>query len=179
MENASKALAIAAGVLIGVLTIGLLVYLFSSAGSMFNEEKKGIEVQQLKEFNDQYESYHRNLLRGTDVISIINKMINNNTKYGPSGSNETEYLMSMEFEMKEELVYTKNGIADVSFEVGSRYNISSFTTIKNNADAFTDFKRRIFDCKQVKYNKNTGRVNYMLFIERKMTDSEYESGIIH
>lgn len=163
MENASKALTIAGGILIAVLTIGLLVYVFTAMGTMSSEQENQELIQQAKEFNEQYEAFNHNLLRGTDVISVINKMVSNNTKYGPSGSNETEYLMSMEFEIKEELT-------DVNFQVGNRYNMSSFTTIRNNAEAFTDFKRKIFDCKQVKYNPKTGRVNYMLFIERKTTD---------
>lgn len=179
MENASKALLIAGGVLIAILTIGVLVYLFGSSSNLFKQEHTEEQILQLKAFNEQYESYNRKLLRGTDVISVINKMTDNNTKYGVKGYNEPNYLMQLEFEMKEAIVYTQNGKADVNFKVGERYNINSFSSIKNNEEAFTDFKRRIFDCKQVKYNTTTGRINYMLFIERKMTDTEYEGGIIY
>lgn len=179
MENASKALMIAGGVLIAVLIIGLLVYMFASGGGLAKEKEQQELILQMKAFNEQYEAYNRSLLRGTDVISVMNKAISNNTKYGLSGSNEPEYQIQVEFEMKEELVYTQSGTASVNFKVGERYNIDSFSSIKNNTEAFTDFKRRIFDCKEVRHHKTTGRVNYMLFIERKMSDSEYQNGIIY
>lgn len=178
MENASKALLIAGGVLISLLIMGLLVYMFANIGGYFNTEEEIEKTEQLVAFNNQFESYNRNLLRGTDVVSMINKALDNNKKYGPTGQNESNYLMQIEFEMKEGLVYKKDGTnASVTFKVGQRYNLNSFPTIKNNEDAFTDFKRRIFDCKEIRYHATTGRVNYMLFIERKMeSEDEYKQG---
>ena len=177
MENASKALIMAGGILIAVLLIGVLMYSFSTTNEFYSTEQQTEEAQQLAAFNNQFEAYNRKLLRGTDVVSVINKAIDNNTKYGVYGYNEPNYLMNVEFEMKEAIVYTKAGTAGRNFKVGERYNISSFNSIKNNEDAFTDFKRRIFDCESVGYNTTTGRVNYMLFVERKMTNDEYEMGL--
>lgn len=179
MENASKALLMAGGILIALLIVAVLVYSFGNMGQYVSNEEKKQQTEQLSAFNNQYESYNRNLLRGTDVISVINKVIDNNKKYGVSGLNESTYLMNVEFEMKEAIVYTKEGTSSsVSFKVGQRYNIDSFNSIKQNEDAFTDFKRRIFDCKEVKYNKATGRVNYMLFIEREMAnENQYQQGL--
>lgn len=180
MENASKAIIMAGSILIAVVIIGMVIYMFSSSGKLFGEEINIEKTEQLVLFNNEYESYNRKLLRGTDVISIINKAISNNTKYGIKGSNEPNYFMQVEFEMKEALVYTQTGTSDnVNFEVGQRYNITSFNNIKNNVEAFTDFKRRIFDCEELKYNRKTGRVNYIFFIERKMNDTEYKNGIIY
>ncbi len=171
MENASKALLIAGGVLMALLIIGTLVYSYRSVGEYFAESENIKLTEQLSAFNNQYESYHRNLLRGTEVISVINKAIDNNNRY----SDEPNYNVQIEFEMVEKLVYKKDGTTStgVNFEVGKRYNLTSFTQIKQNTDAFTDFKRRIFDCKYVGYNSDTGRVNYMLFIERKLDEDEY------
>lgn len=177
MENASKALIMAGGILISILIIGVVVYMFSTSSGLFTNKQTEEEIRQLKEFNDQYESYNRKLLRGTDVISVMNRVMDNNTKYGVKGYNEPNYLMQVEFEMKEAIVYTKAGTSEARFNVGERYNISSFSNIKNSQDAFTDFKRRIFDCTEVKHHATTGRVNYMLFVERKMSNSEYEGGV--
>lgn len=180
MENASKALTIAGGILIAILIIAALMTMFSSSNEMFKAEQDKKEIEQVTAFNNQYESYNKKLLRGTDVISVINKVLDNNTKYGVNGYNEPNYIMNVEFEMKETLVYTTNGISNnSSFKVGQKYDINSFATIKNNQEIFTDFKRRIFDCTSVKYNNTTGRVNYMLFVERKLTNNEYQNGIIY
>lgn len=180
MENASKALTIAGGILIAILIIAALMTMFGSSSGMFRAEQDKKEIEQVVAFNNQYESYNKKLLRGTDVISVINKVIDNNKKYGVNGYNEPNYIMNVEFEMKEALVYTTDGISnDSSFKVGQKYDINSFSTIKSNQELFTDFKRRIFDCVSVKYNNTTGRVNYMLFVERKLTNNEYQNGIIY
>lgn len=144
----------------------------------FKEEQNVEKTEQLIAFNNQFEAYNRKLLRGTDVISVINKVTDNNKKYGPNEYDEPNYLMNVEFEMKEEIVYTEDGLSNsTSFEIGKRYNAESFRSIKNNKEAFTDFKRRIFDCVEIRYNNETGRVNYMRFTERKMTQNEYEGGL--
>ena len=108
MENASKALIIAGGILIAVLLLGVLMYSFANSSEFFNQEQANKQTEQLTTFNNQYEAYNRKLLRGTDVISVINKMIDNNNKYGVHGDNEPNYLMNVEFEMKEAIVYTQS-----------------------------------------------------------------------
>lgn len=182
MENASKALLIAGGILIALLIIALLVYSFGSMSGYFSSEETKEEAEQLEAFNKQYEAYQRKLLRGTDIISVINKISDNNEKYGPNGYNEPNYIINVEFEMKEAMVYKKVrnengkqeivGTEDATFEVGKRYNLTTFSSIRNNSDAFTDFKRRVFDCVDIGYNKTTGRVNYMRFEERKINYGE-------
>ncbi len=181
MENASKALLIAGGVLIAMLMVGLLVYSFGSISGYFKEEETKEQVEQLAAFNNQYEAYNRKLLRGTDVVSIVNKVLDNNKRY----EDEQEYQMSMEFEMVEAMSYKKVkdedgkvvvvGTTDAVFDINKRYNQNNFLNIKNNSEAFTDFKRRVFDCVEVNYSKTTGRVNYLRFKERKLDN--YEEGL--
>lgn len=177
MENASKALIMAGEILIALLIISLLVYGYTNIRNVSKTEQGSIEVEQLVAFNKEYESYNRKLLRGVDVISIMNKAINNNTKY----ENESLYKITIEFSMDEELVYKKDGktSSNFKFKVGenNKYTFSDYMNIVNDSDAFTDFKRRIFDCKEIRYNKESGRVNYMYFKERKMTNNEYEYGL--
>lgn len=84
MENASKALIIAGGILISILILSVLVYSFGNISQYFSSEEKVQQTEQLTTFNNQYESYNKKLLRGTDVISVINKAKDNNTKYGTS-----------------------------------------------------------------------------------------------
>ena len=82
MENASKALLMAAGVLIALLTIGLLLYMFSS---MSNTQKEGVQTareSQVIEFNNQFTSYMRDNIRGSDMISLINRVSDYNKRKG-------------------------------------------------------------------------------------------------
>lgn len=163
MENASKALLIAGGILIAVILIAILVYSFGSMNGYFNEEQIQEKAEQLTAFNQQFESYHRNLLRGSDVVSVLNKVIDHNKKY----EDVENYEMKAEFEMKEPVVY-----GSVNLKVGQVYNQNTINEIKQTKDAFDDFKRRIFDCTEIKYNQKTGRVNYIKFVERKVDNYE-------
>lgn len=57
MENASKALIMAGGVLIGVLILSLAVYLFADFGSTSAEVTKQNEKKQITEFNSKFTAY--------------------------------------------------------------------------------------------------------------------------
>ena len=57
MENASKALLMAAGVLIGVLILSLAVYLFANFGTASAEIHKQKDMNEINKFNTQFTSY--------------------------------------------------------------------------------------------------------------------------
>lgn len=96
MENAARALEIAAGVLIALIILSLLAYFFASISTMPTQENKSMTTEQLHAFNTEYEAYRKSTMYGVDVISCLNKAENNNRKY-----NEGEGFLSG-------LVYSKN-----------------------------------------------------------------------
>ena len=57
MENASNALLIAGGVLIGVLILSLAVYLFADFGSTSADINQRTAEQQLTQFNSKFTVY--------------------------------------------------------------------------------------------------------------------------
>ena len=57
MENASKALLMAAGVLLGILILSLAIYLFVSFGQTSAEINEKNRQQQIVQFNSQYTVY--------------------------------------------------------------------------------------------------------------------------
>ncbi len=82
MENASKALLMAASILIGMLILSLAVYLFISFGSTSSELHKQKEEQQLQQFNSQFTSYVGK--EGStiyDVVTVANLATENNIYY--------------------------------------------------------------------------------------------------
>lgn len=85
MENAAKALEIAAGVLLGVLLLSLIAYFFSIIGEWPQAEEDNITAEQLAKFNLEYEVYEKNAMYGVDVISCLNKARSNNEKYVEGG----------------------------------------------------------------------------------------------
>lgn len=86
MENASKALEMAAGVLLGVLIMSLIAYFLTNLGSWPEQEENKKESEQTAKFNLEFEIYDKKGMYGTDVISCMSKAINNNEKYYEGGS---------------------------------------------------------------------------------------------
>ena len=86
MENAAKALQIAAGVLLAVMILSLVVYYFSTISSWPTNEDDLESVEQLRKFNLEFEVYDKSAMYGVDVISCLNKALNNNEKYVQDGS---------------------------------------------------------------------------------------------
>lgn len=72
MENASKALLIAGGVLIVILIVSVLVVTLNIVNSNQKTREKALATEQLAEFNQKYESYNKKALRGTDIITLKN-----------------------------------------------------------------------------------------------------------
>lgn len=86
MENASKALEMAAGVMLGVLIMSLIAYFFTSISSWPEQQDNEKEMEQTAKFNLEYEVYDKKGMYGADVISCLSKAINNNEKYYEGGS---------------------------------------------------------------------------------------------
>lgn len=83
MENASKALLMAASVLIGILVLSLAVYLFVSFGQTSAELHKQQDEQRLEQFNTQFSSYvgKEDGITIYDIVTIANLATENNIYY--------------------------------------------------------------------------------------------------
>ena len=79
MENASKALIMAGGVLIGVLIISLAVYLFVSFGQTSAEINSENSQKQLSQFNAKFTSYEgRNDITIYEILTVASYANENN-----------------------------------------------------------------------------------------------------
>ena len=78
MENLSKALLIAAGIFIAILIISVLVVVYNNFSSYYASKHDAAMIEQTAKFNAQFEKYHKNGIRGSDLISCMNKIINYN-----------------------------------------------------------------------------------------------------
>lgn len=117
MENASKALIIAGSVLIALLIIGALILMFNSLSSYQNVGIQEEREAQVIEFNNQYTTYLRKDVRGSDMISLMNRIVDYNTRKG----NNTE-------EQYEEMAIEINGI-DVK---NLKYNENDTSIVEKN-----------------------------------------------
>lgn len=100
MENAVKALIMVAGLIIGVLVIGLLVYLFRMGGNVASNYDQSMSEGQIASFNAKFEPYvttlivtnsdtpqYKNKIQQqsntvNDIVSVINLAYDINAKVG-------------------------------------------------------------------------------------------------
>lgn len=88
MENASKALIMAAGILIGVLVLSLGVYLFTSFGNSAAQIQKENEINALNKFNSQFVAYQgRKDVTIYEILELANLASENNKYYGLDSTN--------------------------------------------------------------------------------------------
>ena len=137
MENASKALLMAGGILIALLIIGSLVLLFSNLQDYQNKTDVSTKQSQVAKFNNQFEPYNKKDLTLMELKSIYNKIISNNTKYP-------------EYKIESNIITAGNTVYP---------NIAtSFSEIDE-----TDKQNKIFECIKIEYNNPDGRISKMDF----------------
>lgn len=92
MENVSKALLMAAGVLMGVVILSLAAYLFVTFSSSADDVKSEIANNQLNKFNSQFLAYEqREDLTVYDILTAVN-LAENNNKYYQLEPGDTNYI---------------------------------------------------------------------------------------
>ena len=162
MENAAKALQIAGGVLIALIILALLIFTFKKMSDIPKAQEYQREVEQLSEFNKQYEAYEKNLMYGVDVLSCLNKVIDNNQrsheymedKYNITISIKITKDVSDTFEVYNYDSKTNKEREIYSYDIGTflqifgdikKYNvissISNSTRIKNDNNEIISIKK--------------------------------------
>ena len=96
MENASKALLMAAGVLIGILILSLAVFLFANFGAASAEVHKQNEENRIEQFNVQFTAYQgRADVTIHDIITVVNLAKSSNESFGLTAPSETNYYITV------------------------------------------------------------------------------------
>lgn len=73
MENASKALLMAGGVLIAILILTVVVILFNTYGQLAPTYEKELEENEIKKFNSNFTKFEgRTDITAQEIVSIIN-----------------------------------------------------------------------------------------------------------
>lgn len=79
MENATKALLIAAAVLVAILIISLGLVIYNQAAETIGNIN--MSENEVKAFNDKYTRYEGTNVKGTKVNALINEVFSNNMEY--------------------------------------------------------------------------------------------------
>ena len=85
MENATKALLIAAAVLVAILIISLGLVVYNRASETVSSvDMSGQEIQA---FNEKFLKYQGDKKRGTEVNALLKTVVNNNLTESTNGNN--------------------------------------------------------------------------------------------
>ena len=80
MENATKALLISAGVLIAVMLLAIVLLAYNQLSDYYQGQSDLTEVEQTTKFNSRFENYYEKEIRGNELISVMNRIIDYNER---------------------------------------------------------------------------------------------------
>lgn len=154
MENATKALLIAAGVLIGLMILSVGITLYTSLENFVDNYQKEADEIALHKFNEQFTRYINwdeddNLkftLTIQDIVTVANNARENNQKYQLEQPTDYNYYVTVSMTGHGNLEKTINS---ESAEILRMYMDKKYKCTINN----------------VKINENTGRVCEISFSE--------------
>ena len=81
MENVTKALLIAGGILFAILVLTLLTIFHNQMSSYYAEQHDAKMIEQITEFNNKFENYNGQTIRGNELITIMNRVVDYNRTY--------------------------------------------------------------------------------------------------
>lgn len=159
MENASKALLMAAGILIGIMILSLAVYLIFSFGGTSAEIGKQKQLDQINQFNAPFLVYdQRKDLTIYDVVTLANLATENNQKKQLTSA-EREKANVMYIAVKFEGKYLEYGSESIKLENYSKQILENINGLKIDTAELPQYTA------SVKLSKVTGMV-YSVMITR-------------
>ena len=158
MENATRALTMAGGILIALMILGALFLMFNNLSSYQNQNDTSTKSTQIAEFSNQFEPYNKDNLNSKDNLtlmelhSVYNKVNSNNTK-------NPEYKIEMIYEFNSN---HEDGNLKENFK-------SNFTAIEE-----AEKMNSTFSCINIEYKGVDGRISKIVF---KDTTQEVKSWV--
>ena len=150
MENASKALLIAGGVLIAIILITVLVRTYGNISIFQRQQLTEDEIEKIAEENKEYLKYLNQYVYGTEVISIINKVADFQERTGE------------DFNI---LITFSSGTIAIKGDESNKYY---FLDQYQNNEKLQGIKSKYFLCTSIGYDNSTGRINRIEFIEKQI-----------
>lgn len=175
MENASKALIMAAGILISIMVVSFMIFVLRKAGSMSAQYDQQISENELTKFNGQFEVYAKEGNTFFDVLTVanlawdVNKKNNWDEQTGVTIKIINENNDQVDYSVLPNQILKKNYFfkgGDATGETVYIYNADSETSIIDEYTARNDDNTKYiyqFKCTGITYNDITGKVKEMLF----------------
>lgn len=135
-------------ILISIIIFGLLLsisfYLYYNYQSNLNK---------IAEINQKYQKYDGKSFRGTELISIINQIVDENKKNNIQKDEKNEYIENDTNSIKAQIYFKDN---DKTYLMEKIY----FSGIENFAK---NYSSQAFKCTKIEYHEKTNLVKYIYF----------------
>ena len=167
MENSSLALKIAGGVLISMLIISLGVVSWNRFSKVQKEKENAAEIKSIRDFNKEFESYNKDIVRGYELVSLANLANDTNKKYSEvDGFKKFNVYISMK--SSDAALSSRGSGAEIRYNNRKYFDFTDFANNiwhgLSNGDKKA-IKDLYFRCVDVKYDKSSGRIITLYFNE--------------
>lgn len=133
-----------------IITILILIAIvISSVLYAYNTYKKN--VQDLKNYNNEFTKYENTEIAGTEIASILNKAVNNNEQNNVHKDEQGIYIENDENSIKID-IYIKDNETTYSMEKIYNMGVEKF---------INSFSLETFKITETQYHNKTGKIKYI------------------
>ncbi len=119
----------------------------------FNYAQYKSEYKQIQKSNLEFEKYYQKEVYGTDLTTIINKAVDENTRNKVEKNESNEFIENEEDSIKIEIMIT---------DTGNVYKMENF--YNGGTGKFVQYYGTIkFKCTKIEYHKKTKKIKYLYF----------------
>lgn len=159
MENASKALYIAGGILISIFVVSIAVYIFHRGALLSYEFDSKLSDEELQAYNDEILKYAaKDYILAQDVISIVNKAYDINETNKKNGGKDFINIIIKDEKSSPKKTYEYNedseeGCLSDDITWIDFLNKYSNTSVENNKTVKYEDKFKVLD-DEIRYHDN-------------------------
>ena len=135
-----------------IIAIPIVIILFSICGLFITQKTT---IRNIKKYNSQYEYYINKSIYGTELVTLINKVINENEINKVEKDEKGFFIENNEKSIKINIKMNKNG---KTYQMETFYNNDITKFVEN-------FNLVKFRCNKIEYHKKSGRVSKLYFEE--------------
>ena len=135
-----------------IIAIPIVIILFSICGLFITQKTT---IRNIQKYNSQYEYYINKSIYGTELVTLINKVINENEINKVEKDEKGFFIENNENSIKINIKMNTNG---KTYQMETFYNNDITKFVEN-------FNLVKFRCNKIEYHKKSGRVRKLYFEE--------------
>ena len=136
------------------VVLGILLIATALVAVLVINNQKGL--MQTAKVNQEFEAYTEAEIKGSDLMTLINKVSDYNENNEVKKDNKNRYIENSENSIK---IAVKFSESDDIYDMEAISKLGSEAFIKN-------YNSMVFECTKKEYHTSTGQIKYMLFTQK-------------